>query len=79
MLGEAVGGDRSLTGARYGAISTSTVLDGPLNFVTSGLAPEERGALAAWPDGLRLFEHVHSLAAPRRLADLADYARSLRC
>ena len=31
------------------------------------------------PDGLRLFEHLRGLAAPRRLPDLADYARSIGC
>ena len=79
VLREAVEGARALTGARYGAIYAPAVPDSPLDFVTSGLTPEEHGTLAAWPDGLRLFEHLRSLAAPRRLPDLADYARSLGC
>ena len=53
VLCEAVGGARALTGARYGAISASTVPESPLDFVTSGLTPEERGMLAAWPDCVR--------------------------
>ena len=77
VLREAVDGARALTGARYGAIYAPTVPDNPFNFVTSGLTAEEHSALAAWPDGLRIFERL--LAAPRRLPDLADYARSLGC
>ena len=77
VLREAVNGARALTGARYGAIYAPTVPDSPFNFVTSGVTPEEHEALAAWPDGLRIFERL--LAAPRRLPDLADYARSLGC
>ena len=79
VLREAVGGARALTGARYGAIYAPTVPDSPLDFVTSGLTPEEPGALAAWPGGLRLFEHLCGRAAPRRLSDLSDYARLLSC
>ena len=78
-LREAVEGARALTSARYGAIYAPTVPDSPRDFVTSGLTPEEHGTPAAWPDGLRLFEHLRSLAVPRRLPDLADYARSLGC
>ena len=79
VLREAVEGARALTGARYGAIYAPAVPDSPLDFVTSGLTPEEHGTLAAWPDGLLLFEHLRGLAAPRRLPDLDDYARSLDC
>jgi len=70
VLREALEGARALTGARYGAIYAPTVPDSPVNFVTSGLTPEEHGTLAAWPDGLRLFEHLRDLEAPRRLPDL---------
>ncbi|MYI66561.1 MAG: GAF domain-containing protein, partial [Gemmatimonadetes bacterium] len=79
VLREALEGARALTGARYGAIYAPTVPDSPVNFVTSGLTPEEHGTLAAWPDGLRLFEHLRDLEAPRRLPDLAAFARSLGC
>ena len=79
VLCEAVEGARALTGARYSAIYAPTVPDNPLDFVTSGVTPEEHRALAAWPDGLRLFEHLRSLDAPRRLPDFADYARSVGC
>ena len=76
---DAVDGARVLTGVRHAAIYAPTVPDSSLDFFTSGLAPEERGALAALPDELRHFQHLRGLAAPRRLPDLADCARSLRC
>ena len=79
VLREAVDGARALTGARYGAIYAPTVPDSPIDLVTSGLTPEEYGALTAWPDGLRLYEHLCDLGAPRRLTDLEDYARALGC
>ena len=47
VLREAVEGARALTGARYGAIYAPAVPDSPLDFVTSGLTPEEHGTLAA--------------------------------
>ena len=79
VLREAVDGARALTGARYGAVYALAVPDSPFDFVTSGLTPEEHGTLAAWPDGPRLFEKLRGLAVPRRLPDLADYARSHGC
>ena len=79
VLREAVDGARSVTGVRYGAIYAPIIPDSPLDFVTSGCTAEEHGALAAWPEGLRLFGHLRGLAAPRRLPDLADYAHSLGC
>ncbi|MDE2772703.1 MAG: response regulator [Gemmatimonadota bacterium] len=79
VLREALEGARALTGARYGAIYAPAVPESPLDFVTSGLTPEEHGTLAQWPDGLRLFEHLRDLTTPRRLPDLEAYARSLGC
>ncbi len=77
VLREAVEGARSLAGARYGAIYAPAVPGSPLDFVTSGLTPEEHGTLVAWTDGLRLFEHLLGAAEPIRLPDLADYIRPL--
>ena len=79
VLREVVDGARALTGARYGAIATVDERGAPLDFVTSGLTEEEHRALESWPDGLKLFGHVGGLAAPLRLPDLHDYARSLGC
>ena len=77
VLEEAVESARALTGARLGVITTVDELGRVREFVTSGLSPEERRKMLEWPDGLRFFEHLQSLAAPLRVADLADYFCSL--
>ena len=77
VLREVVDSARALTDARYGAISTVDEAGQPQNFVTSGFTDEERDRLLAWPDGLRLFEHLRDLEAPLRLADLSHYLRSI--
>ena len=68
---------RSLTGARYGVM---TLLDGEgrvQDFLSSGLAEEESGALWAMPDGLRIFESLAGVSGPVRIADLAEHVRAL--
>ena len=78
VLREAVAGARAFTGARYGLIVTADEAGRPVDFVTSGLTPEEeRRLLDAAPEGMRMFEHWRSLTAPVRLADLPAYMRSL--
>ena len=79
VLREVVDGARTLTGARYGVITTVDGDGQPRDFVTSGFTPEEHGAMEAWPDGLRLFGHLRELAAPLRLPDLDAWIRSLGC
>ena len=77
VLGEVVGSARALTGARYGVIATVDEAGAPQDPVFSGFTSEEERVLAAWPDNLRLFEHLRGLPGPLRLADLPDYLRSL--
>ena len=77
VLGEVVESARALTGARYGVITTVDEAGAPQDFVASGFTPEEEQQLAAWPDRVRLFEHLHDLPGPLRLADLSGYVRSL--
>ena len=79
VLKEVAGGARALTGARYGAIVAVGDRGEPLNFVTSGLTAEEHRTLRDWPDGRRLFGHLHALDAPLRLPDFPAPARSLGC
>ena len=79
VLREVVDGARTLTGARYGVITTVDGDGQPRDFVTSGFTPEEHRAMEAWPDGLRLFGHLRELAAPLRLPDLDAWIRSLGC
>ena len=77
VLEEVVATARALTGAGCGAIATVDASGHPGDFVTSGLTADEHRALEAWPDGPGLFAHLAGLAAPLRLADLADLVNAL--
>ena len=68
---------RSLTGARYGAI---TVLgeDGHLpDFIVSGMTQEEHRGLWDMREGLGFFEYLSGLAEPLRVPNIADHLRGL--
>ncbi len=77
VLREIVDSARSLTGARKGLIATVDDAGRPQDFVTAGLAPGQDAAMAAWPDGPRLFAHFRDLPGPLRVADLPAYVRDL--
>ena len=77
VLGEVVESARALTGAACGVIATVDEAGAPRDFVTSGLAPEQRRAMEEWPDALRLFGRLRDLEAPLRLPDLDAWIRSL--
>ena len=77
VLTEVVDGARALTGADCGAIATVDAAGRPGDFVTSGLTADGHGALETWPDRPGPFAHLVGLAAPLRLADLADYVNAL--
>ncbi len=77
VLAEVLESARGLTAARCGVIATVDEAGAPQDFVFSGFTPEEQQELDAWPDGGRLFQHLRELPGPLRLADLADYVRSL--
>ena len=77
VLGEVIDGARSLTGARYGCITTIDKTGMPQDFVTSGMSEEERRRMEEWPERLRLFEHFRDLPGPFRLADFYTYVQSL--
>ena len=77
VVREIVDSARALTGARYGVITPIDEAGRPLDFVTSGLTPDERQQLLEWPHGLRLFEHLRDQPGPLRLPDLTAYVRSL--
>ena len=77
VLREVVDGARALTGARYGAIATIDEAGRHLGHVASGLTPEEAQQMAAWPDAMRLWEHLRRLDGPLRLDDLGEYVASL--
>ena len=77
VLREVVDSARALTGARHGAIVATGARGEVREFVTSGISPEQRQELLEWPDGLRLFGHLHGLSSPLRVPDLDDYIRAL--
>ena len=76
VLKEIAENARALTGAR-GAVITAFDDGGQIDYVTSGLTADEERELIAWPDGLRLFEHLRNLPVPLRLRDLPAFVRSL--
>jgi len=75
VLEEVVERARSLTGARYGAITTVDEAGVLQDFVSTGLTDEDHRRLSAWPDWPRLFAHFRDLAGPLRQADLSKYVR----
>ena len=77
VLQEVVDSARALTGARGGVITTIDEAGRPLDFVSSGLTPDQHREMASWPDGLRLFEHLRDLPSPLRLRDFSEHVRSL--
>ena len=77
VLQEVVDSARALTGARMGVIATVDATGRTEGVVTSGITPEEKARMFAWPDGPRLFAHVRDLAAPLRVADLSAYGHTL--
>ncbi len=77
VLKEAVDGARALTGARYGIIVTSNKSGGPRDFITSGIATDDRQAIMEWPDGTALFERLRDLGAPLRVPDIDVWTRAL--
>ena len=77
VLREAVGSARTLTGARYGAITTVDTAGEIEDHVYSGFSPQEIQHLSGWPDGYRLFEHLRDLSGPVRFNDLIAYVSAL--
>ncbi|MCY4642342.1 MAG: response regulator [Gammaproteobacteria bacterium] len=77
VLQEVVDSARALTSASYGMITTMNDDGQVLDFITSGLTPEEHQQFVSCPDGPRLFEHFRDLASPLRISDMPTFARSL--
>ena len=77
VLQEVMDNARTLTGARFGSITTLDDEGGLLDFITSGLSPEEREEMLALTEGPRLFEYLSSVQGPLRLRNAADHMRAL--
>ena len=69
-LQEVVDGACALTGAGKGVITTIDERGRRVDLLTSGLSAGEVRALAAWPEGPRLFEHLRDIEQPFQLAEL---------
>ncbi len=77
VLQGALDSARSLTGARYGVLSTVDETGELEELLASNLTPEEFRGLQEIPGGLEFFEYLSGLAGPLRVADLSDYACTL--
>ena len=75
VLQEVVDSALSLTGARYGLITTVDEAGRPLRFVASGITATERRQLLDWADGPRLFEHLARLPGALSFDDIPGYLR----
>ncbi len=76
VLQRVVDSARSLTGARYGAISTLDGAGALEDLLISGLAPDEERQLMAFPEGNELFRYLSTLPGPLRTADFVAHAMS---
>ena len=77
VLQEIVDSARTLTGARYGVITTIDETGGVQDYLSSGFTADEHAGFAGWADGLKLWERLRDLPGPIRLADLPAFVRSL--
>ena len=77
VLREAVESARRLTGASYGIITALDEAGAEFGPVFSGFTDEQQRELSAWPGKMSVFEHLRGQPGPVRVADLADYVRSL--
>ena len=76
VLQEVVDSARALTAARLGVITTIDKQGQLRDFLTSGFALDKQRTMTAWPDGLRLFEHLRDHREPFRLSDFPGHLRS---
>ncbi len=77
VLQGALDSARTLTGSRYGVLSTFDEAGELEELLASNLTPEEFRGLQEIPGGLAFFEHLSGLPGPVRVDDLSDYARTL--
>ena len=77
VLQEVMDGARSLTGARFGGITTFDESGQLVEFITSGLPPEEQQQMLDLPEGPALFEYFSSIQGSLRFADVASHMRAL--
>ena len=77
VLQEVMDSARALTGARFGGITAFDESGQLLEFITSGMPPEEQQRMLDLPEGPALFEYFSSIQGPLRFGDVASQMRSL--
>ena len=77
VLQEVMDSARALTDARFGGITTFDESGQLLEFITSGLPPEEQQRMLDLPEGSALFEYFSSIQGSLRFGDVASQMRSL--
>ncbi len=65
---------RSLTGARYGLISTKDEHGGLAEFLTSGTTEEQHLEFVTLPEGMKIFHHFNQIRGPFRTDNFHTYA-----
>ncbi len=65
---------RSLTGARYGVMTTLDEAGNLEDFLASGMTGEEAQQFWAMPGGMEFFRYLEAIPGPLRLADFAENA-----
>ena len=68
---------RTLTGARYGVITTLDDGGRMEDLRVSGLTAEDARRIWEIPDGQRFFEYLCAITGPVRVADLGSHARAM--
>ncbi len=68
---------RSLTGARYGAITLFDDSGSLVNLLFSGVTRQEAQRFQDLPDGVRFLEYLSAIPGPLRVPDLTGHFRSM--
>ena len=77
LLQGVVDGARSLTGARYGALTVYGAEGELPHFLVSGLTPLQHQGFMDMPEGRSFFEYLSGLETPLRVADMGAHLESL--
>lgn len=77
VLQEVIDCARSLTGARYGALTVFDESGRVQDLIISGIALEERRKIGPMPKGAGLIGYLNEVQEPLRLADLSKHPRSV--
>ena len=77
VLQKVLDSSRSLTGARYGVMTTLDDSGQIEDFLASGLTSDEARQLWEMPGGMEFFEYLRTVQGPMRVSDFAAHAGTL--